>query len=193
MADTAIAGIQFTAQTTGTAVKTGKSVWDSLIPDFRKPLQEGQRFLGYKVTSGFGKRKSPCPGCSTFHRGTDLATPKGTALRVPAPRDQTATIRCWRDGKGGGLVADIKSDAFPGYTFQALHLLRCSSGQKRGGEVFARTGDSGLGTGPHVDLRQIKGKKYEPIAKGIVFWMFQGKPPKGGAHWGDWQEGMNDG
>ncbi len=188
--DGSIAGIQLTARASESVAGASKSGWESLFQDFRKPLRKGQKFLGYQVTSGFGKRRSPCPGCSNFHRGTDLATPKGVALRVPAELGGRATIRCWRDKRGGGIVADIVSQSFPEYKFQALHLSKCSSGKKKGGEIFARTGDSGTGTGPHLDLRQIHNGKYEPIAKGVVFWILQGSPPHGGIQFGDWKEKM---
>lgn len=116
------------------------------------PIQPGDSIAGYPVTSGFGPRKSPCPGCSSLHNGVDLGTPTGTPLYAPGKAGSSVAVECWEDGGGGGTVANILVD---GQKFQALHLSRCSAGKYSPGEVIARTGNTGNGTGPHLDWRQF--------------------------------------
>ena len=36
--------------------------------------QVGDTIAGYQISSAFGPRKSPCPGCSSMHFGNDVAT-----------------------------------------------------------------------------------------------------------------------
>lgn len=192
-ADNLLAGLRLTQQATVTTAKTGKTLFDSLLPDWKQPLQKGQLFLGYRVTSGFGKRVPPCQGCSDFHRGVDLGTPVGVPLFPPVAAGNKATVKCWTDTKGGGLVAEVTSPDFPGLEFKALHLRHCSSGEYGQGQIFARTGSSGLGTGPHLDVRQIRNGQYESPAKGIVFYLLRGNAPSGGFSRGQWQEDLRDG
>ncbi|MEO0374120.1 MAG: M23 family metallopeptidase [Cyanobacteria bacterium P01_A01_bin.17] len=111
-------------------------------------LSEGDTVGGYAVTSDYGPRKSPCAGCSSHHTGIDLATPTGTKLIAPKPVE----VVCWWDKDGGGNVANITS-ADTADTLQLLHLSACVSGTHAPGEVFARTGATGNGTGPHLDAR----------------------------------------
>ncbi|WP_204140318.1 M23 family metallopeptidase [Halomicronema sp. CCY15110] len=139
-------------------------------------VQEGEVIAGYVITSGYGWRESPCPGCSSDHRGVDVATPLGTPLYAPTQPDQQVTVECWWDGGGGGQVADITTPE--GKTFQALHLQRCTSGTYQGGEVFARTGDTGNGTGPHLDWRdRTADGGHQPPTRRYLAWVLTGQIP----------------
>lgn len=100
----------------------------------------------FSVTSDFGPRASPCAGCSSFHAGIDVNTPPGISLFSP----DNLEVSCKYDNFGGGIVAEFwYDDVF----HQFLHLGDCYSGKKTYGDVFAITGSSGLGTGPHLDYR----------------------------------------
>jgi murein DD-endopeptidase MepM/ murein hydrolase activator NlpD len=100
---------------------------------------------GYRVSSGFGKREKPCTGCSSFHPAFDLATPVGTPLYAPG----NINVVCFWDD-GGGNVGQFE---WQGMTHQFLHLQDCVEGSRAFGDVFATTGSSGRGTGPHLDYR----------------------------------------
>lgn len=119
---------------------------DDAIAANSTPVEQGQIIAGYPVTSGFGPRQSPCDGCSSNHGGVDLATPEGTPLHAPGD----ARINCFLDANGGGLVADIW---IGDQNHMALHLKECNEGAYKKGEVFAKTGNTGNGTGPHLDWR----------------------------------------
>ena len=150
------------------------------FPEFAMPIQKGDIMAGYRVTSGYGLRDtSNLPaGASADHRGVDLATPIGTKLYAPSNPDSKVKIHCWRDPDGGGLVADIESPDSPTLKLQALHLADCTTGMVAGGQVFATTGDSGIGAA-HLDWRQRDRKtgSHRHPQKHFLLWALTGKPP----------------
>ena len=151
------------------------------LPDaLQTSPDKGEIIAGFEVTSPYGDRSDRAaalpPGASLFHLGTDLATPKGTAVYAMG----TTTVECWNDGGGGGLVAEVTSEAIPDYRFQLLHLDDCLAGIHDAGAVIAKTGDSGIGAA-HLDIRQedrLSGQKLPPY-KGYIEWALTGTPPFG--------------
>lgn len=109
-------------------------------------IKIGDPVGNFKVTSGFGSRERPCPGCSSWHPGIDVNTPVGIPLVSPG----NVEVKCWTDGGGGGLVGEFWYD---GMVHQFLHIDQCLPGPKVYGDVFAATGNTGRGTGPHLDYR----------------------------------------
>lgn len=117
-----------------------------------EPLKAGETVAGFRVTSAKGNRVPPCQGCSSRHEGVDLSTPIGTPLYAPAP----VTVNCSQD-PGGGTVAQFE---LSGATHKFLHLASCKAGQFKPGKAFAATGNSGIGTGPHLDYRVKQGETW---------------------------------
>ncbi|MEO1399639.1 MAG: M23 family metallopeptidase [Cyanobacteria bacterium J06635_1] len=124
-------------------------------PTTSTPVKEGDLIAGYEVTSGFGSRVPPCPGCSEYHPAVDLATPIGTQVYAP----YAATVEC-RANAASGNMAHIKPKGVEAPEFLLLHLSECKPGQKAAGELVAETGDTGKGTGPHLDWRQLEKGEY---------------------------------
>ena len=119
-------------------------------------LSEGDRIAGYEVSSDYDlARVHPVRGTIEPHYGIDVATPVGTKLIAPTAIE----VRCWYDSRGGGEVAVVNEEV------QLLHLSTCVAGQHKPGETFALTGESGLGTGAHLDARRMD--KAEPIKQDI--------------------------
>lgn len=133
------------------------------------PVEKGDTIAGFAVTSGFGPRTSPCPGCSANHGGVDLATPVGTPLFAP----NAIEVTCFWDTGGGGLVADLW---LQGENYKALHLETCEAGSYAPGEVFAKTGNTGNGTGPHLDWRKRMNGAWVKPTKGILAATLSGRP-----------------
>ena len=123
------------------------------------PITVGSTVAGYRVTSGYGNRPAPCPGCSSHHPGIDVATPTGTPLYAPGE----VSVRC-KSEAAGGHYAEFD---YQGMTHQFLHLApgSCQPGMVGKGEPFAATGASGRGTGPHLDYRVKQGgqRVYPPV------------------------------
>ena len=119
-------------------------------------LSEGDRVAGYEVRSAYDlARVHPVKGTVEPHYGIDVATPIGTKLIAPSE----IAVRCWYDINGGGEVAVVNDEV------QLLHLSTCVAGRHAPGDTFALTGESGLGTGAHLDARRMD--KAEPSKQDI--------------------------
>ncbi|NLM95088.1 MAG: LysM peptidoglycan-binding domain-containing protein [Firmicutes bacterium] len=115
-----------------------------------------------RISSGYGWRIHPVYGRRHFHGGIDIAVPSGTPVRAAAPGIVSRTG--WMGG--GGLVVVI--DHGGGITTWYLHNSRIlvRKGQRvRGGDVIARSGATGVVTGPHVDFRiKVNDRTIDPMA-----------------------------
>lgn len=128
-----------------TATPAKESPASAVSPHNTQPIRVGDKIAGYKVTSAFGLRRAPCPGCSSMHPAIDLATPAGTPVYAPAP----VKVVCKTEGKAGNY-AEFEMQ---GIKHQLLHLSVCRPGDAKPGQVIGATGGSGAGTGPHLDVR----------------------------------------
>lgn len=114
-----------------------------------------------EISSGFGPRKAPKEGASTFHKGIDYAVPEGTAVRAPA----------------GGTIVEVGVDAKLGKYVYIDHgnkvvskfgHLSDTSGVVKGqrveaGQVVAKSGNTGNSTGPHLHYQvEVGGKPVDP-------------------------------
>ncbi|MEO1402705.1 MAG: hypothetical protein AAFV72_15855 [Cyanobacteria bacterium J06635_1] len=146
--------------------------------------ETGDVVAGYDVTDHFRIRPvHPVTGALNVpHNGVDLGTPTGTPVHAVGQAGDAVEVECWWDVDGGGWVADQTASSYPDYVFQSLHLLEneCQSGVFEAGDVFALTGNSGLGSGEHYDFRvKIEGK-YVPPEKQFVESAITGVPLEGG-------------
>lgn len=116
------------------------------------------------VSSGFGARKAPKAGASTFHQGIDFAVPTGTAVRAPAVGTVEAV------GFDPKLGKYVVIDHGAGTKTKFGHLSDTSAvrvGSQLGtGDVFARSGNTGNSTGAHLHYSVIQGGKYVDPRKG---------------------------
>lgn len=118
---------------------------------------------GGRFTSGFGPRKAPTPGASTFHKGIDLAAPTGT--KVGATRGGVVT-RSGFDKKGYGNWVEVRHA--DGTTSRYGHLDK--RGVKVGQEVeqgsrLGTVGNTGRSTGSHLhfEIRDAQGRPVDPM------------------------------
>jgi murein DD-endopeptidase MepM/ murein hydrolase activator NlpD len=107
-------------------------------------------------TSGFGHRVRPCPKCSSEHQGLDFGVPSGTTVLAAA--DGKIVQQGWIDGYGYTVWIDHGS----GYITQYSHLqeggfLGRVGGQVKMGAAIAISGQTGLGSGPHLHLGVLAG------------------------------------
>lgn len=110
-------------------------------PTFIKPVHGG------RLSSGFGRRKSPTRGASTFHKGVDWAVPKGTA--VYASSGGVVKKAGW--GRGYGYVIYIEHPGGIETRYGHLSKILVSSGQSvKQGQKIALSGNTGISSGPHV-------------------------------------------
>ncbi len=114
----------------------------------------------YRITSGFGWRRSPFTGSKEFHHGLDISAPMGTPIVAP----------------GEGRVYQVGHDSQRGKYLQIAHGKRCITiyahlselnvelGQEvKRGDIIAYMGNTGRSTGPHLHYEiQINGKAVNP-------------------------------
>lgn len=128
-------------------------------------VQRGETVGGYAVSSGYGPRSAPCAGCSAFHPAWDIATPPNTP--VYAPFEGLDVVKFF-DPKGGGNVLRFVHN---GVQYSLLHMAEVFQGKHSKGAIIGRTGATGLGTGPHLDVRARMGGAYVLPSKEVVFFM----------------------
>jgi murein DD-endopeptidase MepM/ murein hydrolase activator NlpD len=102
----------------------------------------------------FGPRAAPCPGCSTFHNGTDFETGDKAPIYAVAAGTVTVSELSGSLGEHIAILHDIKGHIF---TSVYGHMTAGSQLVKVGdkiteGELLGLTGNTGESTGPHLDF-----------------------------------------
>lgn len=114
-----------------------------------------------RITSRFGRRRSPVTGRREVHRGTDLACALGG--RVLAPKDGRVLL-AGRLPVYGRTVVIRHTGGW--VTFMShMRALAVGAGQRvRQGRKIGSCGASGWATGPHVhfELRRPSGRSIDP-------------------------------
>lgn len=117
-------------------------------PTYLKPISGG------RLSSGFGKRKAPKKGASTYHKGIDWATPVGTA--VYASSGGTVVTAGW--GRGYGNVVMIQHPDGKQTRYGHLSKILVKNGQTVSqGQKIALSGNTGVSTGPHIHFEILVG------------------------------------
>jgi murein DD-endopeptidase MepM/ murein hydrolase activator NlpD len=130
-------------------------------PNFVKPASGN-------ITSGYGPRKAPIAGASTFHRGVDIANALGTA--IVAAGDGTVIFT----GPSGSYGNHIKIEHGNGYVTTYSHLSRIAA--KRGqtvtaGQRIGNMGTTGVSTGSHLHFEVLRnGANVDPatVVPGLI-------------------------
>ncbi len=124
-------------------------------PTYIKPISGG------RLSSGFGYRKAPTKGASSYHKGVDWAIPTGTA--VFASCGGTVAKAGW--GSGYGYVVYINHEDGRQTRYAHLSKVLVKAGQTvKQGERIALSGNTGVSSGPHVHFEiLINGKQVNPF------------------------------
>ena len=113
-----------------------------------------------RLTSGFGYRQHPMGGQRKFHRGIDIAAPRGREIRAAQNGE---VVSAGRRGSYG-LAVILKHDKTYSTLYGHCSVLSVKVGQRvEQGETIARIGSSGVSTGPHLhfEIRQA-GRAVDP-------------------------------
>ena len=124
-------------------------------PTYIKPISGGRQ------SSGFGRRRAPTRGASSYHKGIDWATPVGTAVMASS----TGTVSKAGWGSGYGYVVYINHADGRQTRYGHLSKVLVSVGQKvTQGQKIALSGNTGVSTGPHVHFEiLINGSQVNPL------------------------------
>ena len=110
-----------------------------------------------KITSGFGKRKSPTKGASSNHQGIDISAPTGTTVIAAAAGE--IVISTYSYSAGNYIMINHGSGIFTIY----MHLSKkiADVGQEVSqGQKIGEVGSTGYATGPHLHFGIRKNGSY---------------------------------
>lgn len=124
-------------------------------PSYIKPLSGG------RASSGFGPRKAPTKGASTYHKGQDWATPVGTPIYASC--GGTVAKAGWGSGYGYVVYIDHPDGRQTRYAHLSKVLVKAGQSVKQG-EKIALSGNTGITSGPHLHFEMlINGKQVNPL------------------------------
>ena len=122
---------------------SGKSLQKAFL---RSPLK-----FAAPVTSRFSNsRFHPILKRYRAHHGVDYGVPVGTAVQTVG--DGRVVFAGWK-GQGGKTVQVRHPKGFETFYLHLSSILVKNGEQVRQGQVIARSGKTGLATGPHLDFR----------------------------------------
>lgn len=112
-----------------------------------------------RISDGFGPRNSPCSGCSSNHRGLDMAGPQGTRVGSIANGIVIEAVSTDGGGLGAHVVVEHKIDGLQVRSVYG-HLVAGSPAVKVGdevktGQLVGLLGNTGASTGPHLHLETV--------------------------------------
>lgn len=115
----------------------------------------------FSISSKFGPRSSPCSGCSSYHKGIDMAAPLDTTIY------SYAAGKVVYAGRANGYGTLITIDHGNGFRTRYGHSRRLyvSAGQEiPAGYPIAAMGSEGNTTGSHLHFEvMINGKHVDPL------------------------------
>ncbi|MCM1158336.1 MAG: peptidoglycan DD-metalloendopeptidase family protein [Bacteroidales bacterium] len=123
----------------------GTNEWMWVVPDCRK------------ISSYFGKRKSPAAGASADHKGIDIPCAEGT--NVVASKSGTVTV-AESSSSEGNWIAVQHDEHFTSYYMHNSTLLVKAGDTVAKGQVIALSGNTGISTGAHCHFAILKDGKY---------------------------------
>ena len=100
-----------------------------------------------RITCGFGPRKAPTAGASTYHKGIDIGVPTGSA--IVATKAGTVCISSYSSSAGYYIMINHGNGVMSYYMHNSRLLVNV--GEKvSAGQTIALSGSTGISTGPHL-------------------------------------------
>lgn len=110
-----------------------------------------------RITSTFGYRKAPTAGASSYHKGVDIAVNTGTdVLACKEGKVVTAAY----SSSAGNYVAIYHGGGIYSYYMHCSQLKTSVGKHVEKGQVIARSGSTGISTGPHLHFAMYKSGNY---------------------------------
>ena len=110
-----------------------------------------------RITSGFGNRKSPTKGASTYHEGIDIGAPTGSTVLAAAAGE--VVISKYSYSAGNYIMINHGSGIFTVYMH--LSVRSADVGQEVSqGQKIGEVGSTGYSTGPHLHFGIRKNGNY---------------------------------
>ncbi len=114
-----------------------------------------------RISSPYGWRTHPVYNTKQFHGGIDIAVQEGTDVKAAA--SGRVVEAGWMGGYGLGIVIDHGSSITTWYGHNSRLLVNEGDWVSKG-QIIAKSGNTGVSTGPHLDFRvKVNGKTDDPI------------------------------
>lgn len=110
-----------------------------------------------RITSTFGYRKAPTAGASSYHKGVDIAVNTGT--NVLACKEGKVVTAAY-SSSAGNYVAIYHGGGIYSYYMHCSQLKTSVGKHVEKGQVIARSGSTGISTGPHLHFAMYKAGNY---------------------------------
>ena len=110
-----------------------------------------------RITSTFGYRKAPTAGASSYHKGVDIAVNTGT--NVLACKEGKVVTAAY-SSSAGNYVAIYHGGGIYSYYMHCSQLKTSVGKHVEKGQVIARSGSTGISTGPHLHFAMDKSGNY---------------------------------
>ena len=124
-------------------------------PTYIKPISGG------RLSSGFGPRKRPTKGASTYHKGVDWAIPQGTPIYASC--GGTVARAGWGNGYGYCVYINHEDGRQTRYGHCSKVLVKVGQTVKQGDKI-ALSGNTGVSSGPHLHFEiLINGSQVNPL------------------------------
>ncbi|WP_050668135.1 peptidoglycan DD-metalloendopeptidase family protein [Luteipulveratus halotolerans] len=114
----------------------------------------------YRITSRPGKRGAPCAGCSTDHKGLDMALPIGSTV-FSGCDGRVLRVSGHLGGLGKGTIVDCGGGIRTYYGHQSVQSVTAGQSVKAG-QPIGKSGNTGNSSGPHLhfELHSGAGESY---------------------------------
>jgi murein DD-endopeptidase MepM/ murein hydrolase activator NlpD len=113
------------------------------------------------ISSPYGYRNHPVLEERKFHTGVDLSVPSGSGVKATA--DGIVSFAGWTENSGIVVVVEHGHGFSTAYAHNGKALVRVGQRISRG-EVIAKSGSTGVSTGPHVHYEIWKnGRHTDPV------------------------------
>lgn len=110
-----------------------------------------------RISCGFGPRKAPTKGASTYHKGIDIAVPTGTSVK--AAKAGTVVTSTYSSSGGNLISISHGNGVYTYYMHNSKRKVNVGDHVKKGQEI-ALSGSTGISTGPHLHFALFMGGKY---------------------------------
>ncbi len=110
-----------------------------------------------RISCGFGPRKAPTAGASTYHKGIDIAVPTGTAVRASK---EGKVVTATYSSSAGNYIAIYHGNGVYTYYMHCSSLAVSVGTEVAQGQTIALSGSTGISTGPHLHFAVNVGGQY---------------------------------
>lgn len=128
---------------------------------FEKEIKKNETLIAPtqgKKTSKYGNRENPVTKKYAFHKGIDIAAPKGTQV-VASASGKVVTSQYMKNGYGNCIIIEHDNTVKTLYAHLDARIVKVGDMVTQGQKI-GTVGATGRATGPHLHYEVYKGNKH---------------------------------